>query len=95
MLAFTRTVGGLLFASTVNSCGGVLRPSLTSLITQQAGKREQGVVLGLTQSITSISQIIAPVIAGALIGRQQLGVWALATGGVALVGMFVSLRREA
>ena len=94
LLAFTKTVGGLIFASTVNSCGGILRPSLTSLITQQAGKREQGVVLGLTQSITSISQIIAPVIAGALIDRQQLGAWALATGGVALLGMFVSFRSK-
>jgi DHA1 family tetracycline resistance protein-like MFS transporter len=92
MLAWTTTVGQLLASSTVNSLGGVLRPALTSRITQQAGKREQGVVLGLTQSITSISQIIAPVIAGALIDRGQLGVWALATGGVAFVGMLVSLR---
>jgi MFS transporter, DHA1 family, tetracycline resistance protein len=95
MLAWTRTVGQLLFASTVNSYGGVLRPAVTSLITQQAGKREQGVVLGLTQSITSICQIIAPVIAGTLIDRGQLGAWALATGGVALAGMLISLPGEA
>jgi MFS transporter, DHA1 family, tetracycline resistance protein len=91
MLAWTRSVGQLIFASTVNSYSGVLRPSVTSLITQQAGKREQGVVLGLTQSITSISQIVAPVIAGALIDRGQLSAWALLTGIVALLGMLVSL----
>lgn len=91
LLAWTRTVGGLLGACTVNSCSGVLRPAVTSLITQQAGKREQGVVLGLTQSITSISQIVAPVIAGGLIDRGQLGAWALATAGVAFLGMLVSL----
>jgi MFS transporter, DHA1 family, tetracycline resistance protein len=91
LLAWTRTVGGLLGACTVNSCSGVLRPAVTSLITQQAGKREQGVVLGLTQSITSVSQIIAPAIAGSLIDHQQLGAWALATAGVALAGMLVSL----
>ena len=91
LLAWTRTIGGLLGACTVNSCSGVLRPAVTSLITQQAGKREQGVVLGLTQSITSISQIIAPVIAGSLIDRGQLGAWALATAGVAFLGMLVSL----
>jgi MFS transporter, DHA1 family, tetracycline resistance protein len=95
LLAWTRTIGQLVFASTVNSLSGALRPSLTSLISQQSGKREQGVVLGLTQSITSISQIIAPVIAGALIDRGQLNSWALATGGVALVGMFVSLPNKA
>jgi DHA1 family tetracycline resistance protein-like MFS transporter len=91
LLAWTRTVGGLLGACTVNSCSGVLRPAVTSLITQQAGKREQGVVLGLTQSITSISQIVAPVIAGSLIDRGQLGAWALATAGVAFFGMLASL----
>jgi len=91
LLAWTRTVGGLLGACTVNSCSGVLRPAVTSLITQQAGKREQGVVLGLTQSITSISQIVAPVIAGSLIDRGQLGAWALATAGVAFLGMLASL----
>jgi MFS transporter, DHA1 family, tetracycline resistance protein len=93
LLAWTDTVGGLLAASTVNSYSGVLRPAVTSLITQQAGKREQGVVLGLTQSITSISQIIAPVIAGALIDAHQLGAWALATAGVAFAGMIVSFPR--
>jgi MFS transporter, DHA1 family, tetracycline resistance protein len=92
LLAWTHTVGQLLFASTVNSYSGVLRPSVTSLITQEAGKREQGVVLGLTQSITSISQIIAPVIAGTLIDAGQLGAWALATAAVAFLGMILSLR---
>jgi MFS family permease len=94
LLAWTHTVGGLLAASTVNSYSGVLRPAVTSLITQQAGKREQGVVLGLTQSITSISQIIAPVIAGALIDAHQLGAWALTTAGVAFIGMIVSFPRN-
>ena len=94
LLAWTHTVGQLLFASTVNSYSGVLRPAVTSLITQQAGRREQGVVLGLTQSITSISQIIAPVIAGSLIDRRQLGAWALLTAGVAFIGMIVSLQSK-
>jgi MFS family permease len=95
LLAWTRTVAGLLGACTVNSCSGVLRPAVTSLITQQAGRREQGVVLGLTQSITSVSQIVAPVIAGSLIDRGQLAAWALATAGVAFLGMLVSLPGKA
>jgi MFS family permease len=96
LLAWTRTLPQLLAASTVNSYGmGVLRPSLTSLITQQAGKREQGVVLGLTQSIMSISQIVAPVIAGALIQREMLAGWALGVGGAALLGLITSVVRPA
>jgi MFS family permease len=93
LLAWTQTVAQLIFATTVNAGSGVLRPAVTSLITQQAGRREQGVVLGLTQSITSIAQIVAPVIAGVLIDRGQLNAWALTTAFVALLGMLVSLRR--
>ena len=45
--------------SSIGAAG--LRPALTSMITQRAGKREQGVILGLTQSLTSIAQIAAPI----------------------------------
>ena len=95
LLAWTHTIGQLLFATTVNAGSGAIRPAVTSLITQQAGKREQGVVLGLTQSIASITQIAAPTIAGILIDHGQLGGWALTAAGVALLGMLVSLRSAA
>ena len=95
-LGFTYSIPLLLVVTAVSSSGtGVVRPVLTSLITQKADRSEQGVVLGLTQSIMSISQIIAPVIAGVLIDRGQLNAWALATAGVALMGMLVSLRSAA
>jgi MFS family permease len=70
----------------------VIRPAVTSLITQKAGRREQGVVLGLTQSLTSVSQIIAPIIAGSLIDRGYLKGWALGVALTAFLGMVVSLR---
>jgi MFS family permease len=95
LLAWTRTLPQLLAASTINSYGnGVLRPAVTSLITQQAGRREQGIVLGLTQSIMSVSQIVAPIIAGMLIQREQLAAWALGVGGVALLGFVTSVTRS-
>jgi MFS family permease len=95
LLAWTRTLGQLLGASTINSYGaGVVRPALTSLITQQAGKREQGVVLGLTQSLTSVSQIVAPIIAGALINGEHLAAWAFVTAFFALGGLLTSLPRK-
>jgi MFS family permease len=56
----------------------VLRPSLTSLITMRAARHQQGMVIGLMQSLMAIAQIIAPVIAGFLIQGQLLAVWALA-----------------
>jgi MFS family permease len=56
----------------------VLRPSLTSLITMRAARHRQGMVLGLMQTLMSVAQIIAPVIAGFLIQGQLLSTWALA-----------------
>ncbi len=92
LLAWTRTIPQLFGASTINSYGmGVLRPSLTALISHKAGKREQGVVLGLTQSITSICSVIAPLIAGMLIDGKYLSTWALLTGGFAFAGLALSL----
>lgn len=92
MLAWTRTIGQLFGASTVTSYGmGVLRPTITALISHKAGKHEQGVVLGLTQSITSISSVIAPVIAGVLIDRHLLSVWALLAAAFAFAGFVLSL----
>ena len=55
----------------------VLRPSLTSLITTRAARHRQGMVIGLMQSLMSIAQIIAPIIAGLLIQQQHLSMWAL------------------
>ena len=57
--------------------GAGLRPALTSLITKQAGRREQGVIIGLTQSLTSVAQIAAPPLAGFIIGRDWLTAWAI------------------
>ena len=91
LVAWSRTIPQLLGASTVNSYGmGVLRPSITALITQKAGRKEQGVILGLTQSITSISSVIAPAIAGAMIDRHMLTGWALLTAGFAFAGLILS-----
>jgi MFS family permease len=71
---------------------GVIRPALTSLITQQAGRQEQGVVLGITQSLMSMASVVAPIVGGLLIERQMLKEWAWAAAGLAAVG--VALSRE-
>jgi len=88
-LGFTYTVPLLLVTAAVASCGtGVIRPTLTSLITQAADRSEQGVVLGLTQSLNSISSIVAPALAGFLIDHSLLSTWAVTAGalcGIALV----------
>ena len=77
--------------ATIASFGnGVLRPALTSLITQHAGRHEQGVVLGLTQSLTSMASIVAPIVAGLLIEHQHLTAWAWLAAALAAVGAVLS-----
>jgi len=86
-LGLTYSIPMLLAVSVVISFGhGVLRPALTSVISHQAGPHERGVVLGLTQSLTSIASIVAPFVAGLLIQYGQLTAWALLAAGLAAVG---------
>lgn len=95
-LARVASVPELVANTGISSYGsGVVRPAVTAMITHKAEKHEQGVVLGLTQSITSVCQIIAPVVGGALIDRGLLSAWALVTAAVALGGMVAALRHEA
>ena len=83
-MGFTYRVSSLLAVMTFSSIGGSgLRPALTSIITQKADRREQGVVLGLTQSLTSIAQITAPLIAGEMISQHLLTLWAVWAGVIA------------
>ena len=56
----------------------ILRPSLTALITTHTARHRQGMVIGMMQSLMSISQIIAPIVAGFLIQTQFLSTWAFA-----------------
>jgi MFS family permease len=81
VLGFAYTIPLLLLSSTIAAFGGVARPVVTSLVTQVADRREQGTVLGLTQSL----------IAGLMIQSQMLAGWALAAAGIACVGWMVRL----
>ena len=97
VLGFSSGIGLLLLAASCSSFGtGVLRPALTSLITQQVSRNEQGVVLGLNQSLLSIAQIVGPAIAGALIDAGHLTVWALWASAIMSVALLLNFRaREA
>ena len=77
-LGWTFDLPNLLAAVSIAFFGmSILRPSLTSLITQKAGRHRQGIALGLTQSFMSFSQVLMPFICGLLIQHQLLTWWAL------------------
>ncbi|MGK5085766.1 MFS transporter [Bdellovibrionota bacterium FG-1] len=93
ILSFVRGLSGLLTSSSIGAFGhSALRPSLTSLVTQKVGRHEQGVVLGLTQSLMSVAQIIAPIFSGYFIEHQLLSVWALFSALVCFMGLVLSVR---
>jgi MFS family permease len=88
LLSGVGTIGALLLVATVSSFGNaILRPALSSLVTHAAGRGEQGVVIGLTQSLGSIAQIGAPLLAGYLIGKEMLGAWAIVASVAAALGL--------
>lgn len=94
-IGFTRTIPQLLWVAGLANIGGAgLRPALTSLITQEANKREVGVVIGLTQSLMSIAQITAPIISGLLIDHMFLTTWAVWAGALAGFALFFEPRKR-
>jgi DHA1 family tetracycline resistance protein-like MFS transporter len=66
-LPFALTLPRLMVVNTLLPLGmGLLNPSLTSLISKEAGADERGGVLGVSQSGSSLARILGPAIAGPL-----------------------------
>ena len=68
---------------------GMMQPSLNSLISRRAGREEQGEVMGVAQSVGSLSRVLGPAIAGLLfaaLGRASPFFW-----GALLVAVALSL----
>jgi DHA1 family tetracycline resistance protein-like MFS transporter len=94
-LGFVYTVPMLIVTATISSFGnGLLRPTITSRITQSVGRHEQGVALGISQSLASIAMVLAPPTGGALIDHLWLAPWALVCAGVAAIGLLVAASRS-
>ncbi|MES1254975.1 MAG: MFS transporter, partial [Acidobacteriota bacterium] len=86
---------GVATAMTLFAVGtAVLRPNLTGLISQRTARHQQGVMLGLMQSLQSLAQIVAPMAGGALIEGRWLREWALVGGVACVVGFFAAAGRR-
>jgi MFS transporter, DHA1 family, tetracycline resistance protein len=94
LLGAAYSIPMLYLSTTVLSAAGFLRPVLSSLISRRTGPHEQGAVIGVTQSLMSVSQIIGPLTASWMIG--QGGWWvggsAFAAAGIAFVGLVMQRR---
>jgi MFS transporter, DHA1 family, tetracycline resistance protein len=74
---------------------GLVQPSLNSLISRRAGPEEQGEVLGVSQSVGSLSRVLGPASAGlffAEFGRHAAFFWGAALVGVALLMVLKLIR---
>ncbi|MEQ1885147.1 MAG: MFS transporter [Bryobacteraceae bacterium] len=92
LMAVCHSVPVLAAAVTVLALGGLVRPTLTSLITHSSPREEQGAVLGLNQSIMSICQIAAPPFGGFLIQHGLLAIWGIIAAVVAAGGFLLASR---
>lgn len=72
----------------------VLRPSLLSLISQTISHSDQGRVMGITQSLQSSAQIVAPLLSGYLIQHLLLSPWAFAGAVCSGAGLYMVVRTK-
>jgi len=95
LLGLAYQVPVLLVLVAVSGFGvAVTRPTLTTLLTKSVGREEQGAALGVSQSLSSIGQIVGAFVATGLIQRDLLGAYGMAAGAVALVGVVLGLQAE-
>jgi MFS family permease len=86
-------LGLLVAAATLAAVGTApLRPALTALVSRAAEPGEQGLVLGLGLSLSSIAQILAPLLSGLLVDLRLLSLWAALAAGAMLVGLALGAR---
>jgi MFS family permease len=91
-LGFIATLGALLVVTAISAFGnGVLRPVITSQLTQRVGRQEQGVAIGISGSLNSLAMTVAPPIGGALITQGWLVAWALVPALAAAIGLIAAL----
>jgi len=90
ILATTHTLPALFFAITLFSVGsGLLRPTLLGEISRSASEDKQGEVLGISGSLSSIAQIVGPIIGGFALTYVSTPSMPLLSVLVTLAGFFI------
>src|SRR5262249_49406734 len=92
LLGFATSVAMIVVTATINAFGnGVLRPVLTSQMSQAVGPHEQGIAIGISGSLSSFAMTIAPPTGGAFINADLLAGWALVSATAASLGLVALL----
>ncbi len=67
VMPFARELPTLIVAVSALALGmGAMQPSINSLISRSAGAEQQGEIMGVAQSVGSLSRVLGPLIAGGL-----------------------------
>jgi MFS family permease len=100
LLGFTEAITMLVVVATISAFGNsVLRPVITSTLTQRVGRHEQGVALGISASLNSLSMTLAPPLGGSLLTLVKvddaqsgwLVAWTMVPTSAALLGLIVAV----
>jgi MFS family permease len=92
VLGLAYTLAMLIIVALLSAFGnGVLRPVLTSRITQVAGRHEQGTAIGISGSLSSFAMMMAPPAGGALLDHHWLLAWAIVPASVTALGLLVAI----
>jgi DHA1 family tetracycline resistance protein-like MFS transporter len=91
-VGLAHTLPPLVVGATISAFGnGVLRPVITSRLTQSVGGHEQGVAIGISGSLSSMAMAMAPPTGGAMLEGHWLIAWAMVPASVVTLGLFVTL----
>jgi MFS family permease len=92
VIAFATSWQWLVVGATISTFGhGVLRPVLTSRITQAVGRHEQGVAIGISGSLGSVAMALAPPTGGLMLNSHEVVIWGLIPAGISFIGLVVTL----
>jgi DHA1 family tetracycline resistance protein-like MFS transporter len=92
MLGFAESLAVLIVSATISSfSNGVLRPVITSELTQRIGRHEQGVAIGISGSLNSLAMLIAPPVGGLFLNYDWLLAWTLVPASITALGLIVAL----
>lgn len=87
-LAFAHSLLALALAMATCSVGtSLLRPTLIAALSATAAGSQQGQMMGLNQSLMAICNVLAPPIAGLMIGASLYTGWALSLAGLMAAGL--------
>ncbi len=72
---------------------GLTRPLLNGAISRKAPENEQGAIMGVANSLGSLSQIIGPILGGILLSTSFPEGMLIVAAGIMLLGLFIFLKQ--